>query len=87
MQEKALKECEEHLKQYKDAERKLHRLSGNHAKKMAESADEIQSLKVIVSFQMHLTVHAFISLMYLLQNQLARKEQLTVQALDKKEEV
>ena len=59
LQEKALKESEEHLKQYKDTERKLLRLSGNHAKKMAESADEIQSLKVIVSYYMHLTDRYF----------------------------
>ena len=50
LQEKALKESEEHSMQYQDVERKLHRLSSNHAKKMAESANEIQSLKVIVSF-------------------------------------
>ena len=47
LQEKVLKEKEDYSKQYKDSERKLHRLSGTHAKKMAESEKEIQRLKVL----------------------------------------
>ena len=47
LQEKVLKEKEDYLKQYEDVERKLHRLSCNHTKKMAESEKEVQRLKVL----------------------------------------
>ena len=47
LQEKVLKEKEDYLKQYENVERKLHRLNGNHSKKMAESEKEIQRLKVL----------------------------------------
>ena len=50
LQEKVLRDKEDHLKQYQEVERKLLKLSSSHVKKMKESEEQIQSLKVLFPF-------------------------------------
>ena len=50
LQEKALRDKANHLEQYQEVERKLFKLSSSHARKMKESEEQMQSLKVLFPF-------------------------------------